>query len=220
MVGCAPAADTARVSIQTANLLAPSLYPSETGLRWSYLPEGARVDDIRFTETVVGPAVINDQVWVQYRLTGGGQDVSHYRQVRDDGVFLKRQTRPGGSFTFDPPIRELPALPLLRVGETWSGSTRATGVFPNAPANQRTFELTVDYSYRVIDERTVRLAGTNTREYRVFIIDRTTRSLDASGNVVEELSQQIWFAPYVGRVKHENGWVLVDTNFTSTQRGR
>jgi hypothetical protein len=29
----------------------------------------------------------------------------------------------------------------------------------------------------------------------------------------EEYSQQIWFAPGVGKVRHENGWFLIETNF-------
>jgi len=208
---CAPAADPGRVAVQQLTA-ALSFYPQETGARWTYLRDGARLDDPRYVETIAGPAVLEGDVWIAFRLVGGGQDVTHYRQFRDDGVYLRRQTRPGGSFTFDPPIRELPAAGDLRLGVTWSDSTVATGNFPGAPLGRRTFTHSIDYVYAVIDQRPVTVGG---RVYDVLVIDRTARTFDDLGAVVEEVSQQIWFAPGVGKVRHENGWFLVDTNFAA-----
>jgi hypothetical protein len=31
------------------------------------------------------------------------------------------------------------------------------------------------------------------------------------------VSQQVWFSPGVGKVRHENGWFLVETNFEAGQ---
>jgi hypothetical protein len=209
-VACAPAADPGRVEVQQFSGT-PSFYPQETGLRWSYLPDGARLDEPRYLVTVEGPTVLDGDVWVLFRLVGGGQDAGFYRQFRDDGVYLRRQTRPGGSFTFDPPIRELPAAGELRVGAIWSGSTTVEGVFPGASRPEgRRFTQSVDYVYTVVDRRSVTVG---TRVYEVFVIDFTTRAFDADGAVAEELTQTLWFGPNVGTVRHENGWFLIETNF-------
>jgi hypothetical protein len=53
--------------------------------------------------------------------------------------------------------------------------------------------------------------------YDVFVIDRTARAFGEDGSVVDEVSQQVWFAPGVGKVRHENGWFLVETNFEAGQ---
>ena len=209
-VACAPAADPGRVEVQQFTGT-PSYYPQETGLRWSYLPDGARLDEPRYHVTVEGPTVLDGEVWILFRLVGGGQDAGFYRQFRDDGVYLRRQTRPGGSFTFDPPIREMPSPAELRVGAIWSGSTTVLGVFPGASRPEgRRFTQPVDYVYTVVDRRTVTVG---TRAFEVFVIDFVTRSFDADGAVADELRQTLWFGPNVGTVRHENGWFLVETNF-------
>lgn len=209
LAACTPAPEPGRVDVQQL-AATPSYYPQETGIQWSYLRDGARLDDPRFVETIEGPSVLEGDVWIAFRLVGGGQDVTHYRQYRADGVYLRRQTRPGGSFTFEPPIREFPAEGELRVGAQWTGSTVATGVFPEAPVGQRRFTQAIDYVYTVVDQRPVTVSG---RVYEVFVIDRTARTFDEDGEIADEVSQQVWFAPAVGKVRHENGWFLVATNF-------
>ena len=213
IAACAPMPDPGRVAVQQL-AAAPSFYPRETGLQWAYLRDGALLDDPRYIETIEGPAVLDGDVWIAFRLVGGGQDVTHYRQFRADGVHVRRQTRPGGSFTFDPPIRELPAEADLRVGAQWTGSTVATGVFPNAPVGQRRFTQEIAYVYTVVDSRPVTVSG---RVYDVFVIDRTARTFGEDGDIVDEVSQQVWFSPGVGKVRHENGWFLVATNFEAGQ---
>ena len=209
VAACAPAPDPGRVDVQQL-MAAPSSYPQETGLRWSYLRDGARLDAPRYVETVEGPAVVDGDVWIAFRLVGGGQDTTHFRQFRPDGVFLRRQTRPGGSITFDPPILELPAEGELRVGAVWGGNTTSRWDFPQAPLVQRRFDLQIEYVYMVVDRREVAVAG---RSYDVFVISRTTRTFDDEGAITEEFTQQLWFALGVGKVRHENGWFLVETNF-------
>lgn len=211
LAACAPTAgDPGRLEVQQfAGQV--SAYPQETGLRWAYLPEGARLDDPRYVETVEGPTVLDGDVWVLFRLVGLGQDVGAYRQFRPDGVYLRRQTRPGGAFTFDPPLRELPAFDELRVGAHWAGTSTVVGEFPGASRPEgRRFTQEVAYAYTVVDRRPVVVRE---RTYDVFVIDFTTRTFDAAGAVAEELTQTLWFAPGVGKVRHENGWFLVETNF-------
>ncbi len=213
LAACAPTVEAPRLEVQ--QLTEPvSFYPRQTGARWEYVRDGAALDGIRYVETVEGPAVIDGEVWIAFRLFGGGQDVRHYRQFRDDGVFLRRQTRPGATIDFDPPIRELPAESELRVGLTWRADTVADQHYPSAAPGLRRITVPVEYAYTVIDRRPVTVAG---QSYDVFVIDRTVRQYDDDGGVSDELSRTMWFSPYVGTVRHENGWYLVDTNVLRAQ---
>lgn len=206
---CAPAADPGRVDVQQL-VAAPSFYPRETGLRWSYLPGGARLDERHFVETIEGPAVLDGDIWIAVRLTGPGREDVQYLQFRQDGVYLGRLARLGGTIDYDPPQRLMPAQEELRVGAIWSGSTFATTNFPGAVPSQRTQRIAIDYVFTVVDRRSVNVGG---RVYDVFVVDRTGRTVDDRGGPIQETSQQIWFAPGVGKVRHENGWFLIETNF-------
>lgn len=209
--GCAPTAgDPGRVDVQQLTAT-PSFYPQETGLRWSYLPSGARLDERRYVETIEGPAVLDGDIWISTRLTGGDGRVDvQYLQFRQDGVYLGRLARLGGTIDYDPPQLVMPAQEALRVGAIWSGSTVATTNFPGAIPSQRTQRIAIDYVFTVVDMRTVIVGG---RVYEVFVIDRTGRIFDDAAGLTEESSQQFWFAPGVGKVRHENGWFLIETNF-------
>ena len=213
-VACAPRAESPRLEVQ--QLTEPvSYYPRETGARWAYVRDGAALDGIRYVETVEGPAVIDGDVWIAFRLVGGGQDVTHYRQYRDDGVYLRRQTRPGAIIDFDPPIREYPAQDEMRVGLTWRAETVADQRYPSAAPGLRRITVPVEYAYTVIDRRPVTVAEVS---YEVYVIDRTVRQYDEDGGVADELSRTMWFAPFIGTVRHENGWFLVETNVDTVQR--
>lgn len=208
VAACAPSVESPRLEVQ--QLTEPvTFYPHQTGARWAYVADGAALDGIRYVETVEGPSVIDGEVWIAFRLVGGGQDVTHYRQFRDDGVYLRRQTRPGAVIDFDPPIREYPAQAELRVGLTWRADTVADQRYPTAAPGLRHVTLPVEYVYTVLDQRPVTVAG---ERYDVYVIDRTVRQFDEDGAVADELSRITWFAPYVGTVRHENGWFLVETN--------
>jgi hypothetical protein len=210
LAACAPSTSESP-RLEVFQLAEPiSFYPQQTGAEWQYVRDGSTLDGLRYVERVEGPAVIEGDVWIASRLVGGGQDVRTFRQYRSDGVFLKRQTRPGATITFDPPIREYPAEGELRVGLTWRGETVAQGRFPTAMPNLREQAWTVEYVYTVVDRRQVVVNG---RRFDVFVIDRTVREFDALGSVRDELSRVTWFSPNVGTVRHENGWFLVATNF-------
>jgi hypothetical protein len=208
---CAPTADAPRLDVQQLSE-SVSFYPRETGARWAYVRDGAALDGIRYVETVDGPTVIDGDVWIAFRLVGGGQDVTHYRQFRSDGVYLRRQVRPGATIDFDPPIREMPAQGELRVGLTWRGETVADQRYPSAAPGLQRITVPVEYVYTVVDRRPVSVAGA---AYDVFVVDRTVRQYDDTGAVSDELVRTIWFEPFVGTVRHENGWFLVETNVRS-----
>lgn len=210
LAACAPSASESP-RLEVAQLSeAISFYPQETGARWEYIRDGATLDGLRYVETVEGPAVIDGDIWIVSHLVGGGQDVSTYRQYRGDGVFVKRQVRPGATITFEPPMREYPAASELRIGLTWRGETTASGTFPTAAPDRRTGTWPVEYVYTIVDRREVIV---NERRFEVYVIDRTVRQYDEDGAVTEELSRTSWFAPNVGVVRHENGWFLIATNF-------
>jgi hypothetical protein len=212
--GCAPViADPGRLEVQQM-VAAPSFYPQETGLEWSYLPLDTRLDAMPYVETIEGPTVLDGEIWIASRLTGPGRVDVQYLQFREDGMYLTRLARLGGTIDYDPPQLLMPAQESLRVGAIWSGSTVVTANFPSASPGQRTQRLSIDYVYTVVDRRLVTVSD---RVYDVFVIDRTARTFGEDGDVVEEVTQQVWFAPGVGKVRHENGWFLVATNFEAGQ---
>ncbi len=206
LAACAPAAgEPPRVEVE--QLTEPiSFYPFQAGARWEYLPDRARLNDPTTVVQVEGPTVVGTDVWVAWRARGRGLDQVSFRQARPDGIYLLREERLGTTFTFDPPLQEYPAPALLRVGATWSGES-AVHLSADGGKQQRT--LPFDYVYTVVDRRTVTLPG---GEFDVFVIDFTSRTYDDDGNVTEELTQQTWFAPYVGEVRTRTGQVLVDSN--------
>lgn len=211
LAACAPAADE-RVTVE--QLTEPvTFYPSQTGARWEYLPDGARVSDPRLVRTIQGPSVLDGEVWVAWRTSGRGLDQTSFRQVTSDGVFLKRRLRPGTVITFDPPIQEFPPQSQLRVGATWAGETTAVLEFPQANPENRRASLDLTYTYTVVDRRTVTLlAG----EFETFVVNLVTRTFDEDGTIVEELQQETWFVPYVGEVRIDSGHYLVDSNVLTT----
>lgn len=207
LAACAPASDQ-RVGVR--QLTEPvTFYPHQTGARWEYLPDGARVSEPRLVKTVEGPTVLDGEVWTSWRLAGRGIDLTSFRQARADGVYLKRRVRPGTVITFDPPIKEFPSQSELRVGATWTGDTTASITFPAADPENQTATLELTYTYTVVDRRTVTLlAG----EFEVYVVDLVSRTFDENGAIVEELQQSTWFSPFVGEVRTDNAFFLVDSN--------
>lgn len=213
LAACAPAADDERVEV--AELTQPvTYYPHQTGLVWEYLPDGARLADPRVVRRIEGPTMLEGRVFTSSRLAGRGLDVRSFREYRADGVFLRREERPGTVITFDPPLQEFPAPGTLRVGATWAGEGSAEIVFPQARPENRRQALRFSYRYTVVDQREVTLVGGT---YDVFVIDFVSRLEEESGELVEEISQQSWFTPFVGEVRTQGGYVLVETNAVDAQ---
>jgi hypothetical protein len=209
LAACAPVTDGPRVVV--AQLTEPvSFYPQETGATWQYLPDTARLSEPRLIRVVEGPTVLNGRLVTGWRLLGRGIDEQNFMTYDAEGVRLWRTTKPGSIIDFDPPVREFPAQSELRVGHTWGGVTRASVVYPQARPEHRTATLDIRYEYTVVDSRTATVpAG----DFTVFVIDFHSVTLDEEGNPAEELTQTIWFAPYVGEVRTENGYFLIETNF-------
>lgn len=210
---CAPAASE-RAEVAAVPTGPVAYVPTATGARWIYLPDRAELDGPRAVLSVEGPTVVDGEVRTAWRLVGRGLDVRWFREHRDDGTYLVREERPGTVLTFDPPIREMPSGPI-RVGDTWAGGTTATVRFPDAAPENRSSSLEIAWSTTVVDRRQVTVpAGT----FEVFVVNFTSRTFDEDGAVVEELTQETWFAPYLGEVRTENGFFLVESNLQGLPR--
>lgn len=210
VAACAPAVDDGpRVIVE--QLTDPvSFYPMETGATWQYLPDTARLAEPRVVRLVQGPTVLNGRLVTGWRLIGRGIDEQNFRTYGSDGVLLWRTTKPGSIIDFDPPVREFPAQSQLEEGATWGGETTATVRYPEARAENRESSLDIRYDYTVVDRRTATVpAG----EFEIYVIDFNSVTFDDQGNLLEELTQTSWFAPFVGQVRTENGYFLVETNF-------
>ncbi|HKI58545.1 MAG TPA: hypothetical protein VKA00_04910 [Trueperaceae bacterium] len=220
LAACAPSS-APEVKIQ--QLTKPlSYYPHQTGAHWEYLPDGAKITDPRVTEDVEGPTVVGGQVWIAWHLKGRGLDVTRYRQYRPDGVYLGRENKLGTIITFDPAIQEFPTEKTLRVGATWAGDTTVTvkatssGDQSQSSSKDQTKTLHVHYVYTVVDKRQVTLAAGT---FEVYVVAFTTRTMDANGNIANELTQQLWYTPYVGVIRDENGNVLIASNVLKAPAG-
>ena len=213
LASCVPAAseEAEVVSVPTGPL---SYAPTATGARWTYLPDGATLDEPRVVMTVEGPTVVDGEVRTAWHMVGRGLDVRWFRAHLEDGTYLVREERPGTIITFDPPILEMPSGPL-RVGQSWRGDTTATLRFPDAEPENRLSSLDLQWVSTVVDRRTVTLAAGT---FEVFVLNFTSRTLDEQGRVVEELTQETWFAPYLGEVRTENGFYLIDSNLIALPR--
>src|SRR6056297_3609043 len=185
---CAPAASEETEAVTTPT--GPVAYvPRATGAAWAYLPDRATLDEPRVVVRVEGPTVVDGTVRTAWRMVGRGLDIRWFREHRDDGTFLVREERPG--------------------------ATTATVRFPEAAPENRTSTLALDWITTVVDRRPVTVAAGT---FEVFVLNFTTRTLDEDGTVLEELTQETWFSPYLGEVRTENEFFLVDSNLLGLPR--
>jgi hypothetical protein len=63
-----------------------------------------------------------------------------------------------------------------------------------------------------VDRRRVTVAAGS---FDVYVLNLVTQTLAADGPG-EKLTQEIWFSPYVGEVRTDSGYYLVEMNFTPT----
>jgi hypothetical protein len=204
LAACAPA-PAERVSVvQTTE--PPTYYPHPTGALWRYLPEGEAEDAPALVQRVEGPTVVDGERLIAWRTTGRGLETRTYRQYREDGVFIPRETGPGYVTTITPPIREWPRPGTLRVGLHWGGVAVASVTFTDAKEQE---EVRLTYRFEVVDRRRVETsAGT----FDVFVVAFESRSYGAEGQTEETLRQELWFTPFVGEIRTDSGLFLVASN--------
>lgn len=211
LAACAPA-PAERVSVvQTTR--PPTYYPHPTGAFWRYLPEGEAEDVPALVQQVEGPTVIGGERLTAWRATGRGLETRTYRDYRESGVYIARETGPGYVTTISPPIREWPQAGTLRVGSSWGGEAVATVTFTEADAQE---EVRLEYRFEVVDERSIE---TTAGAFEVFVIAFESRSYGPDRQTEETLRQEVWFTPFVGEVRTDNGLVLVETNVSPDADG-
>lgn len=210
LAACVPAAEEGpRVIVE--QLTEPvSFYPMQTGAAWQYLPDAARLDEPRLLKVIQGPTVLQGQLVTGSHLVGRGIDEQNFRTYGNDGVFLWRTTKPGSIIDFAPAVQQFPSQSQLAEGATWGGRTTATVTYPEARPESREATLDIRYEYTVVDKRSATVpAG----QFEIYVIDFNSVTVDEQGTVLEELTQTSWFVPYVGEVRTENGYYLVEANF-------
>ncbi|WP_027480485.1 hypothetical protein [Deinococcus pimensis] len=202
---CAPRATDPGRAVATTDVSAVTYYPSQTGLSWSYLPEGAALDSSAYSLTVQGATLFGDQAAVAFRFVGRGADQTSYRQFRPDGQYLLGFTKPGVVVSLTPGWREYPQPDSLKAGLQWSGESSLQVVQDGKVVQSGV----VRYRYTVLEQRPVVLTGGE--RLNVWVINR---QIDGeSGGVFPAASQELWFAPYLGEVRTPEGLLQVARSY-------
>ncbi|MFC4453328.1 hypothetical protein [Deinococcus sonorensis] len=206
LAGCAPTQQTKGPALTaTTTISQVSFYPSQAGLRWNYLPDGAIASDVPYVLSSQGPTIFAGQEVQGFLLSGRGADQTSYRQLSGDGVLLLGFRKPGLTVTLTPPWREYPAEGAWAVGLSWQGQSDVRVLSDDGKTN---VSGKVSYRYSVLDHRTVAVGG---RSYTVWVINR--QITDNVGGLFPA-SQELWFAPYVGEVRTPEALLLASRNFT------
>src|SRR5690606_14246921 len=179
LAACAPSA-APRLEVATRPDLT-TFHPNHSGLEWQYLYANDALDAQTITHRVLGPMSERGQTLTVEHTYGRGYDHHYYRSYTPDGVHLHRETRPGVTITYDPPLNELPASLDTKPGATWGGTTTATIAFDQGTRETHTLE----YQSTIHEQRRVTLP---TGEHTVLVID--FQSLDDSGH---RIVQQLWY---------------------------
>lgn len=204
LAACAPTA-TRPPSLNQVRSAAErvSYYPVDTGLEWAYHEAEEDLANRPLRVVGEGVALVTGGTAHKVRTYGRGLDVTRY-YLRGDGLHLALEDRPGVRIEYLPPITVYPPEGTLEVGARWGGSTIAYMSFLDAAPGQRSSRVNMEYFYTVIDERTVTTAA---GDFRVYVIDLTATEFN-TGRDAQALSQEIWFAPYIGEVRTPTGYYL------------
>ncbi|GBF07753.1 hypothetical protein DAERI_170012 [Deinococcus aerius] len=202
---CAPAATKTAPPVQASTSVSSvSFYPRETGLTWTYLPEGEPAGGLPYTLRALGPTVFAGQTVLAFELTGRGADQTWYRQVGASGIQLLGFRKPGVTVRLDPAWTEAPAENAWRVGLSWEGQSQVTLTSDDGKVQA---QGTLKYRYDVQDRRRVTTpAGT----FDVWVVTR--QITDDVGGLFPE-AQQEWFTPFVGDVRTPEALLLTGRNF-------
>lgn len=177
-------------------------YPHEVGTFWTYVPEGEDAGDAPYRYFVRGPSVFRGVNVTLYRLSGRGNEINYHRSITDDGVRLHHEERVGVTLTYDPPIKELPALHDMTPGFTWKDTTNVT---VNAAGEQATYPLTYTFTIETIELTTTPIGTINAfRITQNLQIDPT--------NETDPIIRTIHYAPHVGYLTNNLGLILTNTN--------
>ena len=199
IAACAPTTEKPRLEIGSVPDLTTA-HPNQTGLEWRYLYPNDALDAQPIIHRVLGPMSEKGQVLTVEHTWGRGYDHHYYRSYTPEGVYLHRETRPGVTITYDPPLHELPSGLEVRPGAAWGGTTTTIIAFDQGVTETHT----LTYQSIIHEQRTVTLPD---GEHQVLVID--FQSVDDAGHRV---AQQLWYQPFLGWVKLRDDAVLVASN--------
>lgn len=181
-----------------------SFYPYETGLAWSYIPEGEASTSIPYVLRTLGPTIFQGQAAYATQLAGRGAEQTWYRTYDSTGVKLYGFTKPGVTVTLDPAWQEAPPQNAWKVGLHWEGSSKIQVLEPGGKVQA---SGTLKYQYDVQDYRQVKLAAGT---FNVYVV---TRQISDDIGGLFPAAQQYWFSPFVGDVRTSEGLLLLAKNF-------
>ncbi len=205
--------DAPRVTVESPTQQV-SFYPQQTGLTWHYLPDGYELDSVPVKRQIAGPRMAEGQLFIVDRTVGRGIDVTSFKQYREDGVYKAREVGPGYLLRLNPPILELPAPGNMRVGYVWQGSSRTELTFTDTSSLNREQVFNTDYTYSIVDKRSVQLAG---KQFEIFVINLES-TLTKGDGTADSLSKEIWYSPYYGEVRNSFGQYLVGGSILEQKR--
>ncbi|WP_424952268.1 hypothetical protein [Deinococcus sp.] len=209
LASCAPAPQTQQQPVTASTSVSQvSFYPFQAGLSWTYLPDGEAQGGQPYTVRALGPTLFGSVQAQAFNLSGRGADQTSYRLISAAGVQLLGFRKPGLSVRLDPPWREALAEDAWQVGLAWQGES---SIAVQSDDGRTNVSGKVNYSYRVLDQRSVSIGG---QTYRVWVVNR--QITDTVGGLFPA-SQEQWFAPFVGDVRTPEGLLLTGRNFTGGQ---
>jgi hypothetical protein len=209
LAACAPTQQAQQAPV-TANTSVSrvSFYPDQAGLSWTYLPDGDTQSGQPYTLRALGPTLFGSSQAQAFNLSGRGADQTSYRLISAQGVQLLGFRKPGLSVRLDPPWQEALSEGAWKIGLAWKGESNIAVQSDDGKTN---VSGKVNYSYRVLDQRSVSIGGQN---YRVWVVNR--QITDTVGGLFPA-SQEEWFMPYVGDVRTPEGLLLTGRNFSGGQ---
>jgi hypothetical protein len=209
LAACAPTQQAQQAPV-TANTSVSrvSFYPDQAGLSWTYLPDGDTQSGQPYTLRALGPTLFGSSQAQAFNLSGRGADQTSYRLISAQGVQLLGFRKPGLSVRLDPPWQEAFSEDAWKIGLAWKGESNIAVQSDDGKTN---VSGKVNYSYRVLDQRSVSIGGQN---YRVWVVNR--QITDTVGGLFPA-SQEEWFMPYVGDVRTPEGLLLTGRNFSGGQ---
>lgn len=203
LAGCAPRNVTVPTVTAATSASSVSFYPHQTGLTWTYVPEG-EPNTAPYVLRTLGPTIFQGEAVSAMQLTGRGAEQTWFRHYDATGVKLAGFTKPGVTVVLNPAWQEAPPQEAWRVGLHWEGSSRIQVLGDDGKVAA---SGTLKYQYDVQDSRQVRVGNAT---YTVFVV---TRQISDDIGGMFPAAQQYWFAPFVGDVRTPEALLLTAKNF-------
>lgn len=211
LAACAPAfTPSSPHFVDNAAIKRPALfYPQHVGFSWVYqTPDSQPV-----TASLTGPQKYRGETYDTLTFTHGGTTRVEFVQFGLGGVRLVADQRGDHIFQYAPALELYPPKWSLHEGASWGGQTTVTERLQVGSKDEVDIPWHVNYKVKVVDRQNVK-AGSNV--FDAFKLqyqeDWTTEHDIAAKHTVTD----VWFAPFVGEVRTQDGYVLMNTTVNTT----